>query len=299
MQTALGAALPVGVLGAEGVLAADMAALGAASVASGAAGSSVRLQAQPSARTETACNKNERMASFVAGLFLADYDAQPKKEGPSGGGRLESLRKRAILARMFGCRTAYGVGGFALALGAALGCGGSVVHGGGDPGLGGTDSGVGGSAGAAGSRAGSGGKLGGAGSAGSSAQAGRGGASEPEPIDTGCPDVEPPPPDLQCDPFQPAACGVGFGCYPYVQHPEGGGCEQQRYGTACGPAGAGTQGSLCGGGLDDWCAPGFVCVVGQRAGKRCAQLCALDGEGQCGGGLLCGELDVAGFGVCG
>lgn len=123
---------------------------------------------------------------------------------------------------------------------------------------------------------------------------------EPDPIDTGCPIQEPPPPDLQCDPFDTGSCGPGSGCYPYVDHPEGGGCEQQRYGTACGPAGSGTQGALCGGGFgDDWCAPGFVCVVGQRAGKRCAQLCQLGAINQCSGGLVCGDLDVAGFGVCG
>lgn len=205
---------------------------------------------------------------------------------------------------MFGCRTAFGVGCFALALGVAFGCGGSVVHGGADgepgpePGVGGSSSGA---AGSGGSRAGSGGRVGIAGSAGrggSSAEAGRGGSSEPDPVDTGCPDEELPPPDLQCDPFDPAACGAGFGCYPYVDHPEGSGCDQQRYGTACAPAGSGTQGSLCGGEAD-WCASGFVCVVGQRAGKRCAKLCDLGAAQQCSGGLVCGELDVAGFGVCG
>lgn len=200
---------------------------------------------------------------------------------------------------MFGCRTAFGVGCFALALGAALGCGGSVVRGGreGEPEpSGGSASG---SSGAAGSRAGSGGNGGSiAGSAGNAAQAGRGGESEPDPVDTGCPEEELPPPDLQCDPFDLASCGPGLGCYPYVDHPEGSGCDQQRYGTACAPAGAGTQGSLCGGDAD-WCAAGFVCVVGQRAGKRCAKLCDLGSTQQCSGGLVCGELDVAGFGVCG
>ncbi|RYZ09355.1 MAG: hypothetical protein EOO73_03405 [Myxococcales bacterium] len=204
---------------------------------------------------------------------------------------------------MFGCRTAIGVGSFVLALGAPLGsvgCGGSVVHGSGEgepePGVGGSSAS--GSGGSGGSAAGSGGKVGSAGSAGSTAQAGVGGSREPDPIDTGCPEEELPPPDLQCDPFDPASCGPGFGCYPYVDHPEGSGCDQQRYGTACAPAGSGTQGALCGGAAD-WCASGFVCVVGQRAGKRCAQLCDLAASRQCSGGLLCGELDVAGFGVCG
>jgi hypothetical protein len=56
---------------------------------------------------------------------------------------------------------------------------------------------------------------------------------------------------------------------------------------------------LCGDAQGDWCAPGFVCVVGQRAGKRCAALCKLGAPNSCTGGLVCGELDVAGFGVCG
>jgi hypothetical protein len=201
---------------------------------------------------------------------------------------------------MFGRRTAIGVGWFALVLAVASGCGGSVVHGSGggdpEPSDGGTGAGTGG---ASVGRAGSGGKVGAGGSGGSSSsQAGRGGETEPEPVDGGCPVEELPPPDLQCDPFDPASCGLGFGCFPYVDHPEGAGCEQQRYGTTCAPSGSGTQGSLCGGDLD-WCATGFVCVVGQRAGKRCAKLCDLGATAPCSGGLLCSELDVAGFGVCG
>ena len=55
----------------------------------------------------------------------------------------------------------------------------------------------------------------------------------------------------------------------FVDHPQGSGCDQQRYGTVCLAAGQGKQGDLCGDGAGD-CAEGFVCVVGQRAGKRCA-----------------------------
>jgi hypothetical protein len=200
---------------------------------------------------------------------------------------------------MYGCRTVFGVGCFSLFV--ALGCGGSMVHGVEESGPGG--SGGGGaspSAGGAGARPGVGGQsqAGSGGVAGSTA--GSGGAAEPDPIDGGCPDVDRPPPDLQCDPFVLDSCGPGAACYPFVTHPEGGGCEQQRYGTTCAPAGTGKQGSLCGGGFgDEWCAPGFVCVVGQGAGKRCAALCELGSTKQCGGGLICGELDVAGFGVCG
>jgi hypothetical protein len=204
---------------------------------------------------------------------------------------------------MFGSRTAFGVGCCTLVLAAAFGCGGTVVHNGGGEDTAGAGSGgapidrAGSSGG--GSRAGSAGKPSVGGTAGTTAQAGSGGSREPDPVDSGCPMVELPPPDLQCDPFTPGSCGAGSGCYPFVEHPEGSGCDQQHYGTACAPAGLGTQGALCGGDTGDWCAPGFVCVVGQRAGKRCAQLCEPGGSNQCVGGLLCGDLDVAGFGVCG
>jgi hypothetical protein len=193
------------------------------------------------------------------------------------------------------------VGCFVLALGATPGCGGSVAHGGegeGDP-SGGVGGAIGGG-GSAGSRAGSATQGGSAGSSGAAPSGGQsqGGRSDP-PIGTGCPETEPLEPDLQCSPLDGAACGPGFGCYPYVVHPDGNGCEQQRSGTTCAPSGVGTQGSTCGAEPEARCAPGFVCVVGQRAGKRCAQLCELGGLQTCSGGLLCSELDVPGFGVCG
>jgi len=198
---------------------------------------------------------------------------------------------------MFGSRTAIGVGCCTLALALALGCGGAVEHGDGTPG---ETSGAGRASGHAGSssvggatgRAGSGGDIG-------TAAAGTGGLVDPEPIETGCAQKDLPPPDLACDPFAPNDCGPGQGCYPFVDHPEGSGCDQQRYGTVCLPAGHGLQGQLCGEDESDWCAPGFVCVVGQRAGKRCAALCELGTANKCQGGLICGDLDVAGFGVCG
>jgi hypothetical protein len=110
-----------------------------------------------------------------------------------------------------------------------------------------------------------------------------------------------PPPTIQCDPYNPGSgeCPAGAGCYPFVEHPEGKGCDAQVYGTVCGVAGVGTQGDRCGDDIGDYCAPGFVCVVGQRAGKRCAALCEPGSDDQCKGGLICGDLDVAGFGVCG
>ncbi len=199
---------------------------------------------------------------------------------------------------MFGCRTAIGVACCALAVFSSLACGGSVAHGGADGGEGGN-----------GASAGNGGRAAG----GSTSQAGRAGAgsgggggaglggtkpTEPTPVNPGCRDEELPAPDIICDPFDLTSCGPGFGCYPYVDHPGGSGCDAQVYGTLCVPAGGGVQGSLCGEGAD-FCAAGFVCVVGQRAGKRCAQLCKLGEPNQCTGGLLCGDLDVSGFGVCG
>jgi hypothetical protein len=193
---------------------------------------------------------------------------------------------------MFGCRTAIGVGCCVLALAFSFGCGGSVRHG--DPDAEGGSSSTAGKGGRP-----SGGASGRAGTAGvgGSAGSGSGGLIEPPPVNVGCPTEDLPPPDITCDPFVLDSCGPGYGCYPYVDHPEGNGCGAQVYGTQCVPVGSGTQGSLCGEGTA--CAAGFVCVVGQRAGKRCAALCKLGEANQCSGGLLCSDLDVAGFGVCG
>jgi hypothetical protein len=198
---------------------------------------------------------------------------------------------------MFGRRTAIGVGYCVLALVLAPACGGSVSRGNDDDP---TDGGSSPTAGKGGRSFGGGsaGRAGSAGAGGSSATAGRGGKDDPPPVMTGCPDGDLPPPDITCDPYVIDSCGPGFGCYPNVDHPEGSGCDAQVYGTQCVPVGGGTQGSLCGEGTD-FCAAGFVCVVGQRAGKRCAQLCKLGESNQCAGGLLCSDLDVAGFGVCG
>jgi hypothetical protein len=187
---------------------------------------------------------------------------------------------------MSGSRTAIGVGCCALALALAFGCGGAVEHGdatAGGPGAAGTASG----------------HAGASSFAGATETTPDGGLVDPDPVDTGCDQVDLPPPELACDPFAAGDCGPGQGCYPFVDHPEGSGCDQQRYGTVCLPAGSGTQGQLCGETASDWCAPGFVCVVGQRAGKRCAALCELGTANKCSGGLICGDLDVAGFGVCG
>jgi hypothetical protein len=116
-------------------------------------------------------------------------------------------------------------------------------------------------------------------------------------VDPGCPDAEPPPELIECNPYTQEGCDLGEGCYPYVDHPFGTGCNYQQYGTVCVFAGSGTQGALCGDGSAD-CAPGFLCVIGAQAGKRCAQICPLDGSAECPGGLICGETDVESVGVC-
>ncbi len=119
-------------------------------------------------------------------------------------------------------------------------------------------------------------------------------------VDPGCP--EPPAPErvLECDPLGDGTdCPLGFGCYPFVTHPPGDGCEPRIIGAVCRSAGSGTQGSVCGSGTDG-CAPGYMCVVGLQPGRRCAKICTdFDDTEACGGGLICGETDVEGYGVCG
>jgi len=197
---------------------------------------------------------------------------------------------------MLGFRTAFGVVSAALLLVSTFGCGGSVEHGGATGEAGSAQGGSAGRAGAANGGSPQGRASGGAASAGTS----QGGSVpvDPDPVESGCPEIDLPPPDLECDPFTAGSCAPGMGCYPFVEHPEGNGCDQQHYGTLCLSAGFGTQGDPCGADVGD-CAAGFVCVVGQRAGKRCAALCQLGKANQCTGGLVCGDLDVAGFGVCG
>lgn len=199
---------------------------------------------------------------------------------------------------MLGCRTAIGAGSCALALAMAFGCGGSTAHnpdGDGVPPLAGQSGSVskaGNAAGGSSSRAGS------SGAGGNEVPTG-GATMDPPPIDSACKPEDLPPPSIECDVFGPNTCGEGAGCYPFVNHPEGGGCDTQSYGTLCQIVGFGTQGARCGEEAGEWCAAGHVCVVGQRAGKRCAALCRLGVPGQCANGLICGDLDVAGYGVCG
>ena len=198
---------------------------------------------------------------------------------------------------MFGCRTGFGVGCCVLAIGLSFGCGGAVTHSDeiDEPGAG-ASSPIDDPSNRAGTASG-----GSSSTAGVTGRAGAGGQPvvEPDPVYTACPPEELPPPSLECNPYGSNDCGPGSGCYPFVEHPEGKGCDAQIYGTVCLAAGVGSQGQRCGDETVDWCAPGFVCVVGQRAGKRCAALCEPGVENQCTGGLICGDLDVSGFGVCG
>ncbi len=117
-------------------------------------------------------------------------------------------------------------------------------------------------------------------------------------VDPGCPDVGAPIEVDACDAYsQNSGCPPGQGCYPFVQHPQGNGCGAQKFGTECRPAGAGQQGDACGG-SDDGCASGYVCVVGSQPGTHCVQLCPINAPNTCPPGLICGDLDVEGFGVC-
>jgi hypothetical protein len=117
-------------------------------------------------------------------------------------------------------------------------------------------------------------------------------------VDPGCPDVGAPSAMNECDPFAALpSCPAGEGCFPFVRHPYGEGCDVQSFGTECRPTGTGKQGDICGGdGLS--CASGFVCVVGAQPGKHCVQLCPVGAQNVCPPGMICGELDVEGYGVC-
>jgi len=204
---------------------------------------------------------------------------------------------------MFGRWNAIGVS-FVLAA-VAFGCGGAVERNRDEVG----SSGSGGASSRAGAEARGGAVTGGrANTAGAPPSAGAGGSRPPSggaggegvPIDSGCTPEDLPPPTMECDAFSGLGeCGPGMACYPFVEHPGGDGCEAQVYGTWCSPAGVGTQGARCGDDTGDWCAAGHVCVIGQRPGKRCAALCTSRDPNACTDGLLCGDLDVAGFGVCG
>lgn len=136
-------------------------------------------------------------------------------------------------------------------------------------------------------------------SGGSSGLAGRGGAGVAgEYVEPMCPEVEPPPPITECDPLeQLSSCPAGAACYPYVEHPFGRGCGVATLGAVCVREGTGVQGDVCGQGTPG-CAARHLCVVGSRSGRRCARICQLDGSDDCPAGMICGETDVQGYGVC-
>ncbi len=117
-------------------------------------------------------------------------------------------------------------------------------------------------------------------------------------VDPKCPDDLPPPIEAECDPLFPYEdCREGEGCYPYLQYPAGDGCGFPTFGAVCAPASTGEQGAFCGEG-GQYCAPGFMCVVGAAGGRRCGQVCKTVKDHGCPAGLICGETDVQGFGVC-
>jgi len=149
-------------------------------------------------------------------------------------------------------------------------------------------------------RGGSGGfAWGGGGRGGTGGAPATGGRLTSDFVDPGCPDPPPPEQVLECDPLgNSQACPLGFGCYPFVTHPAGDGCQPRIFGAVCREMGSGTQGSVCGSGTDG-CAPGFMCVIGLQPGRRCAKICTdFDDPEACGDGLICGETDVEGYGVC-
>ncbi len=159
---------------------------------------------------------------------------------------------------------------------------------------GGTGSGVGGNGGRGGSNLG--GRDGGGDASDASLDADD--AGEDPYVDPGCPDVPAPEGVVECDIFgTPSGCPEGTGCYPDLVHPFGEGCDQQTLNIVCRLAGTGVAGDLCGSGTGG-CAPGYTCIVGAQAGKRCLRICSLDGQLGCPTGSICGPTDAFGIGVC-
>lgn len=127
---------------------------------------------------------------------------------------------------------------------------------------------------------------------------GRTSSMEPPFIDPGCPELPPVMGIVECEPFAPnTGCLPGYGCYPYVNHPAGNGCGSETFGALCRPAGDGVDGALCGDGTSG-CAAGYMCVLGARAGRRCAKMCPVGGPDTCTDGTICEDTDVQGYGVC-
>ena len=177
----------------------------------------------------------------------------------------------------------FGLAGCALALAAA--CGGQSLEGDGDESGGGRQ------------RGGSPG-VGWSGSAGRGGAQGTGGRPKSDFVDRECPTTPPPAGVRECEPLGDGSdCPLGSACYPYIEHPYGEGCDAQTFGARCREAGSGVQGDVCGSGTDG-CAADYLCVIGLQSGRRCARMCTFDGAGECEDGLICGETDVEGYGVC-
>jgi len=165
-----------------------------------------------------------------------------------------------------------------------------------ESGTGGTDPGTGGSASGRGGTGG-GGRDAGPDASDAAADASEDGGEEPF-EDPGCPDLPAPEGVVECDIFgTPTGCPEGTGCYPDLTHPFGSGCDQQTLDIVCRAAGSGLEGDLCGTGTGG-CAPGFTCIVGAEAGKRCLRICSPTGGLACPPGAVCGETDARGIGVC-
>ncbi len=182
-------------------------------------------------------------------------------------------------------------------LGWVSACGGQAADFGG-PTIGGVSSGA-GAGGSSGTSGGSVTTLGGGSSRGGASSGGSGGSATGGTFtDPGCPAVQPPPATIECDPVVSGTqCMPGAGCYPYVQHPFGEGCGAETFGAVCLPVGTSVQGEPC----DDspaGCAPGYICVIGAHAGRRCAKLCTFQGADECPPGMICGDTDIQGYGVC-
>jgi hypothetical protein len=112
--------------------------------------------------------------------------------------------------------------------------------------------------------------------------------------DPGCPKAPEPEDEFTCDPLSDEeACEPGYACSPFVRYPSAP-CEPEVFGTYCRLHGSAVQGESC---LYEDCAPGYLCVA-SGLGTSCAELCALPGADTCPPGLLCGSVDLKGFGVC-
>ena len=111
-------------------------------------------------------------------------------------------------------------------------------------------------------------------------------------IDDMCIDAARPPPSLACDPFAPAPCPAGKGCYAVPPRATGA-CRPGTYGTICSAEGKGIQGSPCNDTTE--CVGSHVCVK-SGLGNHCAKLCKVSVLGSCSDGRICRVLDLSGSG---